>query len=91
MYNGLPSLPNVIELRPSHDPRGPPSPPEVGVQLAGESALGRLTSAEQRDRPGALHGVDNDRSDAPLNELLGWKNVGQLGKYKRLTRKICSS
>ena len=48
---------------------------------AGESALARLTSAEQRDRPGALHGVDNDRSDAPLDERLGWKNVRQLGKY----------
>ena len=48
---------------------------------AGESALARLTSAEQRDRPGALQGVDNDRSDAPLDERLGWKDVGQLGKY----------
>jgi hypothetical protein len=60
-------------------------------EYAGERAFARLTSAEQRDRPGALHGVENDRSDAPFDERLGWKNVGQLGKYLRLTRKIGSS
>jgi hypothetical protein len=47
---------------------------------AGESALARLTSAEQRDRPGALHGVDNHRRDAPLDEPLCYQVVGQLGK-----------
>ena len=72
MYNGLPSLPNVIELRALPRSQGPPRPPEVGVRLEAEAPC--VVDGAEYEVPGELE-RDRDSLRLPRSEVLALEGL----------------
>src|SRR5437868_2322537 len=72
MYNGMPSLPNVIELRPSHDPRARPARRKSGCGSKPEAPC--VVDGAEYEVPGEL---ERDRVSLrlPRSEVLALEGV----------------